>query len=261
MTSGTLLYRDLKTLAKLGSGAVGNAKMTAQGYTPSQIQAFLQPIVIDSHPLNNPWIDYNMYLSSMHIPGAIMLFVFLISAYALGTELKFGTSKEWLAMADGDIFVALAGKFLPHMMIFLIILLGYDYYAFGILHFSHAGSVWTIILTTVFTLMASQCFGIFAFGLAPTLRMSMSICSLWAVLSFTTVGTAFPISAMDTPIQALALLFPLRHYYMIYQICILNGFPWTDALIYFGGLALFVVLPLFFIGRIRKAMLEFEYTP
>jgi ABC-2 type transport system permease protein len=66
---------------------------------------------------------------------------------------------------------------------------------------------------------------------------------------------------MDTPIQALALLFPIRHYYMIYQICVLNGFPWTDALLHFGALALFILLPLFFVGNIRKALLEYEYMP
>ncbi len=261
LMAGTLVYRDMKTLAKLGSAAVGNAKMTAQGLTPTQTQTFLQPIVIDTHPLVNPWIDYNMYLSNMLIPTAFMLFVFLISAYAVGTEIKFGSSREWMEMAGGNIYIALIGKFLPHMIVSLCIWLGFDYYIFGVLHFNHLGSVWMIIANTVLTLMASMAFGIFAFGLIPSLRLSMSVCSLWGVLSFTTVGTAFPLSAMDTPIQALALLFPIRHYYMIYQICVLNGFPWTDALLHFGALALFILLPLFFVGNIRKALLEYEYMP
>jgi len=261
LTSGALLYRDLKTVSTLGMAGAGSSVMTAKGYTPTQIKTFLQPIAVDLHPLNNPWVDYNMYLSNMLVPGAIMLFIFLISAYSIGTEMKFGTSKEWLAMADDNIFIALIGKFLPQFLLFLTIMLGYEYYVFGVLHFHHMGGVVPILLTTVLTVAASQAFGIFAFGLTPSLRMSMSICSLWAVLSFTTSGTAFPLSAMDAPIQALAWLFPLRHYYMIYQICILNGFPLTDALPYFGCLALFIVLPWFFVGKIHKAMLEYEYIP
>ena len=89
----------------------------------------------------------------------------------------------------------------------------------------------------------------------------MSVCSLWAVLSFTTVGAAFPLSAMDAPIRTIAQLFPLRHYYMIYQTCILNGFPWTDALVHFGALAIFIITPFFVVHIIRKAMLEYVYIP
>jgi ABC-2 type transport system permease protein len=140
-------------------------------------------------------------------------------------------------------------------------MLGYDYYVFGVLHFTHHGGPLPLLLLTVLTVLAGQAFGAFAFGLMPSLRMSMSICSLWAVLSFTASGTAFPLSAMDTPIQALAWLFPLRHYYMIYQITILNGYPLTDALVYWGALVLFILLPLFVIHNIRKAMLEYEYIP
>ena len=256
-----LLYRDLKTVSTLGSAGAGSSILSAKGLTPKQIQTFLQPIAIDLHAIANPWVDYNMYLSTMLVPGIIMLFIFLITAYSLGTEMKFGTSKEWLSMADGNIYIALAGKFLPQFLLYLSIMLGYEYYVHGVLHFNHLGSNVSILLNTVMAVVASQGFGIFAFGLTPSLRMSMSICSLWAVLSFTIAGTAFPLSAMDSPIQALSWLFPLRHYYMIYQICVLNGFPLSYALLHFGSLALFVVLPWFFVGNIRRAMLEYEYIP
>ncbi len=261
LTSGSLLFRDLKTASMLGSAAVGNTKMRAQGYTDKQIKTFLQPITVSLHPINNPMVNYNMYLSVMLIPGAIMLFVFLISSYSIGTELKFGSSKEWLSMANGNIHVALIGKFLPQFMIFLTMLLFYEYYVIGVLHFTNAGARWVVFALTALTVLASQAFGIFMFGLLPSLRMSMSVCSLWAVLSFTTVGAAFPLSAMDAPIRTIAQLFPLRHYYMIYQTCILNGFPWTDALVHFGALVIFIIMPFFVVHIIRKAMLEYVYIP
>jgi len=89
----------------------------------------------------------------------------------------------------------------------------------------------------------------------------MSICALWSVLSFSVCGATFPVFAMDSMIEALAQLFPLRHYYMIYQICIFNGFPLSDA--YFNILALCAIaaLPIFTIGHIKKAMLEYIYIP
>ena len=261
VTSGALLYRDLKTTATLGSAAVGQATMRAKGYTDEQIVTFLQPIAVDLHMIGNPWASYNLYLSTMLIPGILMLFMFLITAYSLGTELKFDTAKEWLHMADDDIIVALSGKLLPQFLIFLSIFYVYMYYMFGHLQFPHPGGVWMMLALGLLAVMSSIGFGIFAFGLMPSLRMSMSICSLWAVLSFTTSGATFPVFAMHPAIESLAQLFPLRHYYMIYQICIFNGFPFVDAWFNFMALAIFVALPFFVLRKIKRAMLEYVYIP
>ena len=261
LTSGALLYRDLKTIATLGSAAVGQASMQAKGYTDRQTRTFLQPIAIDLHMIGNPWASYNLYLSTMLIPGILMLLMFLITAYSIGTELKFGTSKEWHQMANNDIIVALSGKLLPQFLIFLSIFYAYMYYIFGHLNFPHPGGVGIMMLLGLSAVTASIGFGIFAFGLMPSLRMSMSICSLWAVLSFTTSGATYPIFAMSPAIESLAQLFPLRHYYMIYQICIFNGFPFVDAWFNFMALAIFTCLPFFVIRKIKHAMLTYVYIP
>jgi ABC-2 type transport system permease protein len=197
----------------------------------------------------------------MLVPGMIMLFIFLISAYSLGTELKFGSSKEWMEMSDNRISIALLGKFLPQTMIWLAVVYGYEYYVFYVLQFPHLGSPWMLVLLGLVQVIASQGFGIFAFGLMPSLRMSMSVCSLWAVLSFSVAGSAFPVTAMDAPIEALSWLFPLRHYFIIYQICILNGFPLVEVWPHLLALFAFAVLPIFVLRNIRRAMLEFVYIP
>ncbi len=261
LTSGALLYRDLKTVATLGSAAVGQATMRAKGFTDKQIATFLQPISIDLHMIGNPWASYNLYLSTMLIPGILMLFMFLITTYSLGTELKFNTSKEWLAMADNNIIVALTGKLLPQFLIFLSIFYVYMYYVFGYLDFPHPGGVWIMLILGLLAVMSSIGFGIFAYGLMPSLRMSMSVCSLWGMLSFTTSGATFPVFAMHPAIEAIAQLFPLRHYYMIYQICIFNGFPFVDAWFNFMALAIFAALPFFVLLKIKRSMLEYVYIP
>ena len=261
LTSGALLYRDLKTVATLGSAAVGQATMRAKGFTDKQIATFLQPISIDLHMIGNPWASYNLYLSTMLIPGILMLFMFLITTYSLGTELKFNTSKEWLSMADNNIIVALTGKLLPQFLIFLSIFYVYMYYVFGYLDFPHPGGVWIMLILGLLAVMSSIGFGIFAYGLMPSLRMSMSVCSLWGMLSFTTSGATFPVFAMHPAIEAIAQLFPLRHYYMIYQICIFNGFPFVDAWFNFMALAIFAALPFFVLLKIKRSMLENVYIP
>ena len=258
---GSLLMKDLKTISTLGSAAVGQATMRAKGYTPEQIQAFLQPVRIDLHQIANPWTNYNVYLSTVFVPGVMMLFMFLISAYSIGMELKFNRSKEWLARADGNIVVALLGKFLPQAVVFLLLIAYYEFYIYGVLQFPHVGGWGYIVLLSVLEVFASIGFGIFAFGLMPSLRMSMSICSLWAVLSFSLAGSAFPVMGMDAPLQALTWLFPLRHYYMLYQITVFNGYPLLDAWFHLVALVGFTLLPWFVVHKIKNAMLTYVYIP
>ena len=259
--SGALLMKDLNTISNLGSAAVGQATMRAKGYTQDQIMAFLQPIRVDLHQVANPWTNYNLYLSAVFVPGIMMLFMFLISAYSLGMELKFNSGKDWVERADGNIIVAILGKFIPQALIFLLLIFFYEFYIYEVLHFPHLGDMWDIVLLALLQVFGSIGFGIFAFGLAPSLRMSMSICSLWAVLSFSLAGSAFPVMGMDRPIQALTWLFPLRHYYMLYQITVFNGFPLIDAWFHFVALVGFTLLPWFVIRKIKNAMLTYVYIP
>ncbi|MBO5579051.1 MAG: ABC transporter permease [Prevotella sp.] len=261
LTAGSMLMKDLKTISTLGSAALGQATMRAKGLTDKQIQTLLQPITVDLHMIANPWSNYNAYLSTMMVPGLIMLFIFLISAYSIGTELKFATGKKWLEMADNNITVALLGKFLPQTIIWLAIVFGYEWYVFYHLGFPHLGSPWMLILLGLIQVLSAQGFGIFAFGLMPSLRMSMSICSLWAVLSISMAGSAFPVMGMDSALQSLSWLFPLRHYWMMYQTCVLNGFPLVESWFHFAALAAFMLLPWLVVKKIKNAMLTYVYIP
>jgi ABC-2 type transport system permease protein len=261
LTAGSMLMKDLKTISTLGSAALGQATMRAKGLTDKQIQTLLQPITVDLHMIANPWSNYNAYLSTMMVPGLIMLFIFLISAYSIGTELKFATSKKWMEMADNNITVALLGKFLPQTIIWLAIVFGYEWYVFYHLGFPHLGSPWMLILLGLMQVLSAQGFGIFAFGLMPSLRMSMSICSLWAVLSISMAGSAFPVMGMDSALQSLSWLFPLRHYWMMYQTCVLNGFPLIESWFHFAALAAFMLLPWLVVKKIKNAMLTYVYIP
>ena len=195
------------------------------------------------------------------VPGVLMIFVFLLTPYSIGTELKFHRSRQWIRMAGGSIHVAVVGKLLPQTLVFLLVMYGFEFYVFYVLDFPHPGGVAPMLLLGLLSILACQAFGVFAFGLIPSLRMSMSGCSLWAMVSFSTCGATFPVFAMDGAIQSLAPLFPLRHFYMIYQMCIFNGFPLASAWASFGALAIFIALPVLAMNNLRKAMLIYAYIP
>lgn len=261
LLAGSTLFRDLKTISTLGSAGAGAAKLSALGKTPDEIKTFLQPIAVDLHMVGNPWANYNIYLSTAMVPGVLMLFIFLITPYSIGTELKFKRSKEWLDMAGGNIHVAILGKILPQFLTFLCIFYGYEFYIYYVLNFPHPGGVIPILLLGLLSVTACEGFGVFIFGLMPSLRMAMSVCSLWGVLSFSTSGATYPVFSMNPMIEAMAQLFPLRHYYMVYQIGIFNGYSLYNCAINIGALVIFTLLPVLSINHIKTAMLKYTYIP
>ena len=261
LTAGSLVYRDMKTISTLASAAVGQATMKAKGANDGQIMAFLQPIQVDLHQISNPYTNYNVYLSTMLVPGVLMLFMFLVTAYSMGTELKFSRSNDWLSTAGDNIVVAVAGKMLPQTTVSLAIMYGYMAYIYGILHFPCPGGLGVLLLTGLLMVLSAEGFGMFVFGLMPSMRMSMSVCSLWAVLSFSMVGTAFPVLSMDASLQALSWLFPLRHYFVIYQTSIFNDYPLADAWTHVVALAAFATLPIIILPKLGNAMRNYVYIP
>ena len=261
MTAGSMASKDLKTIGVLGSAAVGKAILSAKGASDEQIRAALQPVTIDAHMIANPQGSYNYSLTTVFVPGILMLFMALLSAYALGMEMKFDTGKEWLERAGNNILVAILGKYIAHVLVFLLVIFLYQYYIFNVLDFPHLGGTWSIVRLTLLQVAASIGFGIFAFGLMPSLRMSMSISSLWMVLGISMCGSAFPVMGMDPPLQAMSWLFPLRHYWMIYQATVLNGFPVIDVWFHLVALIAFTLLPWFVLRKVKNAMLNYVYIP
>ncbi len=261
MTAGSMASKDLKTISMLGSAALGQATLSAKGATKEQIRTALQAVTIDAHMIANPQSSYNYSLTTVFVPGILMLFMALLSAYTLGMEMKFDTGKEWLARADGNILVAILGKYIVHALVFLLVIFAYQYYIFNVLHFPRLGGVWSIVRLTLLQVAASIGFGIFAFGLMPSLRMSMSISSLWMVLGISMCGSAFPVAVMDPPLQAMSWLFPMRHYWMLYQATVLNGFPVIDVWFHLVALVAFTLLPWFVLRKVKNAMLNYVYIP
>jgi ABC-2 type transport system permease protein len=261
MTAGSMASKDLKTISMLGSAAVGQATLSAKGATKEQIRTALQAVTIDAHMIANPQGSYNYSLTTVFVPGILMLFMALLSAYALGMEMKFDSGKEWLARAGNNILVAILGKYIVHALVFLLVIFSYQYYIFNVLHFPHLGGVWSIVRLTLLQVAASIGFGIFAFGLMPSLRMSMSISSLWMVLGISMCGSAFPVAGMDPPLQAMSWLFPLRHYWMLYQATVLNGFPVIDVWFHLVALVAFTLLPWFVLRKVKISMLNYVYIP
>lgn len=261
LVAGSLLYKDQRTMSELASGAVGRATLYAKGATEKQAMAFLQPIVIETHALNNPWLNYSVYLCNTILPGILMLLIFMTTIYTIGSEMKNGTQKEWMGMAKNSIVTALTGKLLPQTIIFFIMASFYNIYLYGFLHYPCNSGILPMLFAALLLVLSSQAFGVFLYGLFPALRLALSAASLWGVISISISGFSFPVMAMSPVLQALSNLFPLRHYFLIYVNLALNGYPLIYAWHSVVALLVFILLPFFVLKRLRTAMMHYVYIP
>lgn len=261
LVAGSLLYRDMRTMSELASGAASRTVLYAKGATERQAMAYLQPVVIDMHAVGNPWLNYNVYLSNVIIPGMLGLFIFMITVYGLGTELKFNTADELMQRSGGSVIVAVTGKLIPQLLVFLLSGTLYVLYLYAYLHFPcHCGlaRMWCIMALFV---MACQGMGVFMFTMFPTLRLGLSFASLWGVISFSISGMSFPVMAMHPILQGIANLFPLRHYFLLYVNSALDGYPLANAWPFVLALLAFAQLPWPCMFRLKKVLTTYRYEP
>jgi len=261
LVAASLQYKEMRTMSELASGAAARTVLYAKGATEGQAMAFLQPIVIDMHATNNPWLNYSVYLSNTLIPGVLGLFIFFVSIYSLGTELKFGTADELMERANGSIVVAITGKLIPQLILFLLTGTIYVLYLYAYLRYPCNGGIGRMWCAMALYVMACQGLGTFMFAMLPTLRLGLSFASLWGVISFSISGMSYPTMAMHPILQGLANLFPLRHYFLLYVNCALDGYTLANAWPYVLALLGFALLPLPCLPRLRTVMLKYKYEP
>ena len=84
--AASLLMKDMRKMGEMAGLAMTRATMRARGFRDDQIMGTLQPIVIESHPLGNSYLNYSVVLSNLIVPGLLMLVAMLTTSYSLGNE-------------------------------------------------------------------------------------------------------------------------------------------------------------------------------
>lgn len=255
-----LLMKDMRMAAEILGIAITRESLYGRGLTPDQAMAILQPIVIDKHPLGNPYLNYSVYLSNIILPGILFILTMLCSSYVIGEEWKLGRQRKTYQQAGYSQTTAIAGKLLPITLIYSLFILFIDVYLYKWLEFPCHCGVFPMFVWGVLGVMASQGLAILAFGIfIGQMRFSMSVCSLWGILGLSLSGFTFPVSAMHPVLQYACNLFPLRHYYLIYVNQALNGY--SIGYVWFNVFMLlaFMLIPFVVIPRYRKGFLVTKY--
>ena len=261
LMAGSLLYKDMRTMSELASGAATRSVLLAKGATNDQAMAFLQPVAVDAHPIGNPSLNYNVYLSNILIPGMLSLMIFFVTVFSIGQEIKESHGRAMLVHTRGVAWKALYGKLIAQAALFLPVAWALGAYLYGYLHFPCQCGWLTMLGVLSLFVFASQGMGVLMICALPNPRFGLSFASLWGVLSFSICGMSFPAMAMHPMLHGVSYLFPLRHYYLLYVNCALDGWSLSSAWQFWGALIAFALLPLLFSTRFKTIITKIQYMP
>ena len=256
---GALAYKDIMTMVNLVNGAVQREVLRAKGHNEREILALIQPIVLDQHQIGNPATNYGVYLNGVLLPGILEMIVILITIYAVGTELKYGTSRQLLEMTDGSIEKALLGKLLPYNLIFTVLGVGLELLLFHWFKYPLKGSIGWMFLDMLLMVSASEALGLFIVELFPVLRLAVSVGAIISVLGMSLAGFSLPVEAMPPYVQGFSAIFPLRHYYLIHVQETLWGSGFAGCWKEVVHLLLFLFLPATLMWRLEHAYIYQDY--
>jgi ABC-2 type transport system permease protein len=259
--AGLFSYKALKLSAALANGAVVKATLLAKGASEQAVAAQMQPVVLNTNPLGNPWISYSIFLCNILLPCLLEVMIFLMTVFAIGIEIKEGTSRRLLVTSNRSMLRLLLGKLLPQTVIYFVMGLILQFYLYGVLQFPHQTGILPMAAAMLLLVVASQAVGVFMIGVAGQLRLGLSFAGLVGVIAFSLVGFSLPVVSMYAPFHYLSPLLPVRHYFLIYADQALGGMPLWYSLRYYFFLVLYLLLPLTVIPRLRRAYYEQVYKP
>lgn len=259
ITVNGLLSKDIQTVATTFSAGVQLQSLIARGMSEEQAMAQIMPVRFNRHVLFNPYINYGYYLAPSFMPMMLLIFAVMATVFAVGTELKYGTAREWLRTAGNSMPAALAGKLLPVTAMLLLQAFVMLFILIGIVGVPLNGSFLLMAVGTCCFLLGYQAIAILIVALMANLRLSLSLSGGYSVLAFTFSGLTFPIMAMWAPMRWMSYCFPFTYYTDLFIDQMMRGAPAVYSLPDLGYMLLFVLLPLLVLPRLRKVCTEPKY--
>ncbi len=258
----SIQYKGFKTITMMANGAIAKTTLDATGLlTDRGVMTLLQPILTQVHSLNNPWLNYSYYLNMSFIPCLLALFIMLTTTFSIGTELKYGTCREWIDSAGRSIEFALFGKLAPHTFIFtctgwMIQFLMYRVYGLPL-----NCNPWHMILAMPLFVLANQGFALTMMCIAPNFRYGTTLCTLLGMLSFSFCGFSLPAEAMYPWVHALGCVVPIKYYFLLSIDQALNGIPFYYSRLYYVALIAFIAAPWPLLWRLKRECINPVYVP
>ena len=243
------------------SFGVGVALQRAEiaGAMPDEAMAQVMPIGFTTYGLFNPWLNYAYYVAPCFLVMILVIASMLSTIYAVGSELRYGSSVEWLRSANASLVGALMGKLAPITLAMWLLSVVAGALIFGLFGAPMQGSWVVLVVGTLTLVIAYQAVALFVVALTASLRLSLSLGGGYSVLAFTFSGVTFPTMAMISWVQPFTMLFPYTYYMELYIDQAVRGVEWWYSMSEIAAMLLFCLLPLLSFGRMRRVLVNRKF--
>jgi ABC-2 type transport system permease protein len=249
---GGLITRDIKTAVQtLIIGLTANTY--AKKGKPLKITVDKTSLIrIDERIRSNPYFNYSYFLMYSLIAHIFQVLITLTAILAVGSEFKYGTTKNWLKTANNCIITAVFGKLLPYFLLFYIFIAG-TYGAY--IRFYDApftGSISFTSIGIVLFILSYQLMGTLFVAILHNCRKAMSLGGVYTSLGFSLAGMTFPSFAMPTFVRVYSAMLPVRPFVALIVDQALKGVPFIYDISYIYWLFAFIVVGLCALPLLKK---------
>lgn len=199
------------------------------------------PLVVEQYVLTNPALNYAQFLLRAILPTVLHIVVAIAGGYAVGSEFRSRSMREWLATAGGSTLVALVGKLAPYFGIFVVMMAVGLGIIHGLFQIPFRGDPIIVAVAACLLIVGYLSLGALLQLLTRDLAFGLSLTGIICSPAFGFAGVGFPILAMSVFARAWGAILPLRWYIQILFDQAARGVPTVDSaqpFIVLGGLAI-----------------------
>lgn len=209
-TFGTVMLTRQETTAGESATISSTGLQATEHIVRQQIAASQPPVTVRY----NEGLDRAHYTTPSEAAFVLYIIAIMIAAFMLARERERGTFEQLLVMPVRPLEI-IAGKAIPAIAVgyanFLLVL-GIMYVVFDI---PVRGSLPLLLILAVGYLLVELGRGFFVAMITRTQNQALLVIMLIAFVDITFSGYAMPVESMPPLMQALANLFPIRHWMII----------------------------------------------
>ena len=208
-TPGNNAGKSIRDAMTAASAAVSPAR--SGGRRPGEPGAGLVP---EEYVLANPALNYAQFLLRAVLPTVLHVVIAISAGYAVGSEFRRRSMREWWDLSGRNIATALVGKLLPYyvvLMLMFVLMVGILDVWLGV---SFRGNAVLTAVSATLLIVAYQMIGCLMQLLARNMAVGLSLTGIIVSPAFGFAGVGFPVLAMqDFPARlgrdpATAMVYP-----------------------------------------------------
>jgi ABC-2 type transport system permease protein len=192
--------------------------------------------------LVNPERNYAQFLLRALLPVVIHVVIALAAGYAVGSEFRRRSMRDWLASAGGNPIVALTGKLAPLFAIFFVMMLSVVLILEGLLGVSFKGDVPMMVAAGSLLIVGYLALGALLQLLVRDLATGLGLTGIVVSPAFGYAGIGFPVLGMNAFASTWGALLPLRWYMAVLLGQAARGLPLYESARPFAVLAVLAML-------------------